>query len=387
MLSRNLYEIDEVKSALQICLRRQSWRALFWLWELVVSEEVDEAKDVLHSTWLQWGAPYDIALLADIHAATFQAEDSEQCIALIRRIMTACENAGSIHAYRFLQEQEIPPYRLGWTTQAPTLTAAKRRKIRSAAFADSLTSNELSRDEAILFWIGMDSSFRRGAHRDAFWFLQAVQPVLSANEIWSALTISSRGNCNAVIENLQRTAPKHPTGQILHQAAAVLFLCTRVANRIKLATPTVPINRILQRDWDTWTANVNRRTARVHPIPPEALHSGTTRGQISARYTNIADIRDPIPLVLEGCNWWRRIASSVGMVEEDGCVSFPSDDTIEYIHDTYFPDDIPDEWSAYDQQKSHGQGVAECAPKEPTIWIRTERLDVIAWKRGCFLST
>ena len=89
MLSRNLYEIDEVKSALQICLRRQSWRALFWLWELVVSEEIEEAKSVLRYTWLQWGSPYDNAILHDIEEYSLTEADNENCISLLRRIMEA----------------------------------------------------------------------------------------------------------------------------------------------------------------------------------------------------------------------------------------------------------------------------------------------------------
>jgi hypothetical protein len=46
-------------------------------------------------------------------------------------------------------------------------------------------------------------------------------------------------------------------------------------------------------------------------------------------------------------------------------VLFPSDDALEYFYLSYFPDDIPDEWSAEDQQKSHGVGCAETAPPAP----------------------
>ena len=34
-----------------------------------------------------------------------------------------------------------------------------------------------------------------------------------------------------------------------------------------------------------------------------------------------------------------------------------SDDELEAFYGTYFPDDIPDEWSLVDQKKSHGPGV------------------------------
>jgi hypothetical protein len=34
-----------------------------------------------------------------------------------------------------------------------------------------------------------------------------------------------------------------------------------------------------------------------------------------------------------------------------------NDDIREAFYDLYFPDDIPDEWSAADQEKSHGYGL------------------------------
>ena len=390
MLSRNLYEIDEVKSALQVCLRKQSWRALFWLWELVVSEEIEEAKSVLRDTWLMWGAPYDIALLQDIDAADLSntEESGIQSIALIRRIMEACGKTGDLSAVRYLNEQETATDRKGWTTQAPSPAAAKRRRVRSARFAASLDAEDITEKDAILFWIGMDSAIRRGMRRDAFWFLQAAQPVLSTNAIWSALKIAARGpNAGTTIQSLETHASRNHTSQILHQAAAILFLCVRVSNRDQLNTPTFPANRILLGDWRKWSSQTNMRAARVHAIPPEALNTGTTRGQISTKYTNIADIREPIPLLLEGCAWWRRIVADMGIrEEEDGTMVFPSDDRMEQLTDTYFPDDIPDEWSTADQQKSHGRGVAESAPIEPSVWIRTVKLDDRSWKTGCFLS-
>jgi hypothetical protein len=40
----------------------------------------------------------------------------------------------------------------------------------------------------------------------------------------------------------------------------------------------------------------------------------------------------------------------------DDMVCFPNDDVLERFYEEFFPNDIPDEWSAADQQKSHGRG-------------------------------
>jgi hypothetical protein len=57
-LTRHLYEIDEVISALQLCLHEDNDQALFWLWELVVSGEEAAALaaiegDIVQSDWVR----------------------------------------------------------------------------------------------------------------------------------------------------------------------------------------------------------------------------------------------------------------------------------------------------------------------------------------------
>jgi hypothetical protein len=56
MLTRNLYELDEVVAALQLCLRTVNQQAYFWAWELYISEE---NLRVLQESWLAHGAPHD----------------------------------------------------------------------------------------------------------------------------------------------------------------------------------------------------------------------------------------------------------------------------------------------------------------------------------------
>ncbi len=53
MLTRNLYELDEVVAALQLCLRTVNQQAYFWAWELYISEE---NLHVLQESWLAHSA-------------------------------------------------------------------------------------------------------------------------------------------------------------------------------------------------------------------------------------------------------------------------------------------------------------------------------------------
>jgi hypothetical protein len=203
MLTRNLYELDEVVAALQLCLQTVSQGAFFWAWELYISEE--GLLKILQQTWLAHGAPNDPKLFKNLIL-----------------------------------------------TPETTITTCSR--------------------------------------------------VLAA-----------------------------------------------IAKKKKCAAPEVP-------DWSFWPS-LKGRKARLQSIPLEALTEDTTRGSMLTKYTNIGDLREPILLLPSACAYWRRVTAAAGfkMIEDD--VEVPEDEAYEAFYDLHFPDDIPDEWSLADQQKSHGRGI------------------------------
>jgi hypothetical protein len=203
MLTRNLYELDEVVAALQLCLQTVNPQAFFWAWELYVSEE--DIIKILQQTWLTHGAPNDPKLFKNLIL-----------------------------------------------TPETTVTTCSR--------------------------------------------------VLAA-----------------------------------------------IAKKKKMSPPATP-------DWSLWPT-LKGRKARLHAIPLEALHQDTTRGSMLTKYTNITDLREPILLLPTACAFWRRVTAEAGFKTGDDEVEIPEDEMYETFYDLYFPDDIPDEWSAADQQKSHGRGI------------------------------
>ncbi len=384
-LTRHLYELDEVVSGLQVCLRNRYGRAVFWLWELVVSDEAELALNTIRDIWLRIGGGYDPAI------ASMNPTTPEEWIALVLRVMEASKATGSCTAEKLLAKTATATERRMVTPPPKTLRAAHRRRERSAAFVASLDPAE-TLDHAADWWICLDASCRQSAISDAIWLLQAVQNPLSADAIWSALRVASRGGpaTATAIQTLQAAASPHPTSQILHQTAAILLLCCRTnqRNETMLVTPIVLVGHYI-RGWTSWTDVVGRRAARIHEIPTEALHVGTTRGSLDARFTNVPDLREPVPILNEGCRWWRNTIRSAGAVEDTDTdtLYFPDDDAYEAFMDTYFPDDIPDEWSLQEQQKSHGRGCASKAPPAPvSIPIREEIHEHIDWMIGIGIS-
>lgn len=360
-LTKHLYELDEVVSALQICLRNGWPRGLFWLWELVVSREEEKAHDTLTTAWLYWGGGYDPHSLSE-----------KDWVRRYLRIAATIRAAGSLHALRLLATEANRPS----MTPLASRKGKERRRIRSAAFVSLVQGSK----EAANFWISYDSACRQGSRKDALWLLQAAQDRLSADAIWSAIGIAVRGSA-ITKEAIALIQSASPTSQILYQAAATLLLCMSTAIREEMIVVRQPISRVHQEQWDSWSAAVGR-SARMYPIPPEAIHRETTRGQIAHKYTNIGDLRDPIVLLAEGCQFWRSALEECGITQdaETGATIFPDDDVLEGFYDRYFPDDIPDEWSKAEQEKSHGRGCQETAV-EPFCVPRMS-FSALAWKHG-----
>lgn len=347
-LTRHLYELDEVVSALQTCLCRNWPRAHFWAWELVQSSEEALAFSTIYQTWLEYGG-------ARFYNQLIKPTTPLAWSTLVLHVRFACRTV--FPALSLLNEaatQETPPTIEG-TVATPTPKA-----FLTAAAKEISDLKQITR-----IWKTLHAAVSTKNVRGALWILQALHPILSIDTIWLAIAALSPAT-----PWFQANATAHPESQILHQANALIAACVDPASMPEDA----PAVEHYVRDWEKWSAVVGRRTARIHEIPTEALHRETTRGRIPSKYTNIDDVRDPAVELINGCAWWRSQTAAMGIhLDEDGAVVFPSDDILEAFYERYFPDDIPDEWSARDQQKSHGRGCADTAPAPPpTLVIREE---------------
>jgi hypothetical protein len=330
-LTRHLYTLDEVVSALQLCLRfRRSDETPFWLWELVRSNEAELAHQTLRQAWLDfgggWFAPAMLTAPPKTDTAWLQRLDT---------VVQAIELAGTASSIPLMTRTANTP-RPGTTSTKGLRAAAARAWVATLAPAEGMP-----RDQAALWYLALHGAIRAKNAVDVAWLLQAAAPVLSVEAIWAAL----QGD-----EAVRNAATLHPVSQIQHQITAALLMMGPTDMQEPTKRRAIPADA-----WVAYDATLGRRTARRFPIPTMALHSETTRGRLADTETNIDDLHNPIPHLAKGCAFWRTELRK-----------FP-DTTTEEFHAAYFPDDIPDEWSAADQQKSHGSGVASTAPPIPAL--------------------
>ena len=98
-LTRHLYEMDEVVAALQLCLRGYhgyTTRALFWAWELVVSDEPGTAEGTIKNTWLAYGGGFDPTLMA------LKPTEPKHWVSLVLRANEAIHRARDMTVARFM---------------------------------------------------------------------------------------------------------------------------------------------------------------------------------------------------------------------------------------------------------------------------------------------
>ena len=113
-----------------------------------------------------------------------------------------------------------------------------------------------------------------------------------------------------------------------------------------------PMPQELMRAIDEWKSLEGRRARRVYKIRSEAIQFGTKRSYEGNMETNIQEVRVP-ETALVGSPFWETVAEDMG-----GWKKVRRNDDIRMaFYDLYFPDDIPDEWSKVDQEKSHGYGL------------------------------
>ena len=360
MLTKNLYELDEVVAALQLCLRMIWPRAHFWAHELVVSEETDLLHTILRDIWLDYGAPADCRLLTDLEGSN--TSDN------VSRVMAAIQVTGSLSPLK-LFNTAVKGHRPRVTPASSDPTVLARRAKGSAAFLTATESENMDPDHLKSWWISFDSACRCHWFRDAFWLLQAVQPTLSSEGIWAGIMLVARGLTKEFIRDLKESGLDQPRAQ----AAAVATLCYPSTKPVLV--PRVPYKSA---GW----SSLSGRKARLYAIPIEALHSQTTRGLLPTKYTNIQDIREPIFLLPQGCAYWRRITAAAGFREVDEGIEVPEDEAYETFYDRHFPDDIPDEWSAADQQKSHGRGLQGKETIDPPAYTVREEISDNMWAWG-----
>ncbi len=144
---------------------------------------------------------------------------------------------------------------------------------------------------------------------------------------------------------------------IIIQCQAIVMMCITYENQeksFKLLPETIDNTNI--EILNTTSKLIGYRDRRLYSIPKMCLYGITLRGRIRWSQNNLSQLNN-IEKYIIGCPFWDETLKKYATIDENGQITWNSDDTMEQFYDTYFPDDIPDEWNKNDKLKSHGDGI------------------------------
>ena len=354
-LSRHFYSLDEVQAALLYTTSRNNpTEALFWSQELILSGCVGEAISTLFQSWLWNTGSMRLQWLIDAFKTLASEELSEDDILLATYRLSIIHHTNRDNSL--------------WNILV--LTAQKPNEM-----PDSVTRKTPhvipSEDEKEIYFV---RALYQGKAQSAWWISQYIEP----ERIWILLywfseNIHTRFQeqyklCLEALQNYEQLLGyKSDEYDIIVRCAAVISMSIWPDKQEESFRPLVnEIDKSNAQTLNELAISVGRRERRVHQIPSACLYGTTLRGRSRWAQSNYTQLYN-VEKYLVGCPFWDEVLVEYAEVTEDGEIKWHNDDKMEEFYEKYFPDDIPDEWSKKDQQKSHGDGVLGPTDK-PNIW-------------------
>jgi hypothetical protein len=322
-LTKHLYRLDEVLSSLRWSIITHNLiDTAFWTIEVCESNFEQECLDMLETIWL-----YNIGF-----GSWFS----------LRLIQSVYEEGG------VSQENMI----------SITCALAKRRICDSTIFHLLLRGATNSdwkplfphSKEYLTIQEGVEDCLKRGKLNEA-WLLGRSMDI---EEQWQMLEpiASSLGRSEAlsVIKELRQCPYENLT------AAYVLVSL----DDITWISSQQELENIMPKEVEEaindWQSETSMRKRRALKPKTEALLYLTDRSEQSQYTSSEPDIQSGLLGTLKKSEYWASILEHYMI---DGLQAWKSDEHLESFYETYFPEDIPDEWSLKSREMSHGRGLGK----------------------------
>lgn len=340
-LTRNLYRLEEVKAAfIYGMIYGRMKEAIFWAQELCASDLSYILSELLYHCWIWYACPHDIELLAEIrYIPTNEDELDKKTIGIIFRLREAINKSKGENIVLQIMVRGLLTHPSGKATKWPT-------------------SNEYANSEKRASKCGISAEIchvicqaARKSNIGRVWYYLSRE---SSNNICRLIPLLIRDRNNnkeiviAVKNLIEFSCASEGSNKLSSLVAASILVSSRKAQR-KLVVKRCIIDDIAIRNThaslEGWIKRQGKRSGRVFAIPHEALYATTTRGQNTVDFSTLEELHDIVPKLKQGTPFWLWILANYNL---------ELDDSKEEFFDTWFPDDIPDEWSQQDKNKSHG---------------------------------
>ena len=344
MLTRHLYRYDEVRAALLWCIfHKRTTEGLFWVQELLDSECYVELYQVLFEGWLWSVGIARMEWLRQFWILFEKPDVKEEELLLCANTLLRLPMRDSTLFHLLLRGPVARPERLPPTPKTDEFLPIVSEFVNTPLKQQFLRYLRLGK--IVSAWILANQLLKELGDEDWWRFLGRI-------ELTSVGSPCVR-QCFETLAGIHTLFPENESMKLACQALAIAFLCLSPSLQTKsiYALPAIDLDPYSASCLQEWTSLLGRRKRRLFTPPSECLSWITSRGCNPYTKTTIKELRTFTIDVLreKGCPFWKE------RLEEKN--PWSSDDVFEEFWDTYFPDDIPDEWSLDDQKKSHGAGL------------------------------
>jgi hypothetical protein len=319
-LSKHLYRIDEVLSSLRwSIITHNITETAFWTIELYQSNLSQECLELLETIWVYhigFGSWFLLRLIFKIYEEGDITQDDLVSIACAFAKRRLCDSTVFHLLLRGTTSDSVKPF---------------------SHSKDYLTAQEAIHD-----------CLSRGKLQEA-WHLSKY---MTEKELWQTL--------EPIASSLQRQeAFEHIKGlrTCRRESLALAFTLVSLDEISWIASQEAIENSIpieISHAIDEWNSETNIRKRRAIKPRIEALLYLTRRSEQTPYVSSEPDIQHGLLETLVNSEYWSGILEE--FMEKN---KWKSERHKELFYETYFPQDIPDEWSLADREKSHGRGLGK----------------------------
>ncbi len=336
-LSRHFYALDEVHAALQYCsTRNDRHETIFWCYELLRSGCIAETISTLFEAWLWNKGPFCLSWMS-VAQRLASDEVTEEDILLAAYQLSWISHTRRDHSL--------------WNILVLTAEGAvpDRVTLKTPPYLPSHDENEIYMVRAMF----------QGKAYSAWWMSRH----LPDTHVWKLLRWYVVHNCPVyadyylsyftVLEQYESLLGyRSDEYDVIIRCLAVLSVCLNSEQQEK-SWSVLPdmIEPRLQTTLCEWEAECGRKQHRRYTIPAACLYGRCMRSQMKWSESTVSQL-GTLEKGFIGCPFWEEAAA-----EYQHNNKWLSDDAREAFYDRYLVDDIPDEWTKAEKQKSHGDGL------------------------------
>lgn len=321
MYTRHFYYISDVKAALQNSISyREVHESVYWTKELLDCDQVSSIKEAFFYSWFYTIGLGNLNILLNISNPSLENAYALSLIAKTNSTLPYLLVNGALN---------------------------KKYKIKKTLYKLSKELSVYKDKEKVDSWV---RSTLYGKFLESWQQSLELWKDISFHEVIEKVIRVKFDNPSLIFKILEAVSRLEYIPHIYRECVITAILCMNDTTIENAMTPLEEMGSTMNMYLEMWKSTYSHRKGRAYAIP--LLYGKTVRGLLKNTDSNISELYDSDKLI-EGQKFYNEIVRIYGTFD-----AFKKHTTIyEEFYSHYFHDDIPEEWSLEEQEKSHGRGI------------------------------